>query len=192
MHSASILMLPGWTNSGPEHWQSHWERAHPEYRRVQQADWETPDRADWLRRIDAAILNSEPPIVLVGHSLGCIAAVSWAAGADPMSLARVVGAFLVAPADTERESAPKVLHSWRPVPLVRLAFPSLLVASRTDDSASFVRSESFARAWGSSLTDAGDAGHIHTAAGYGPWPAGQRLLDDFVARCFIEKPNQIR
>ena len=29
-----VLILPGLYNSGPEHWQSHWERAHPEFRRV--------------------------------------------------------------------------------------------------------------------------------------------------------------
>ena len=183
-------MLPGWTNSGPDHWQSHWERAHAEYQRVQQDDWERPDRADWLRKIDAEIRKNNPPIVLVGHSLGCIAAVEWAVSADSTSLSRVVGAFLVAPADTERRSAPEVLHPWRPVPLTRLRFPSLLVASRTDDSASFARSELFASAWGSSLIDVGDAGHIHPAAGYGPWPEGQRLLDDFIARLLTERPKQ--
>jgi len=32
---------------GPQHWQSLWERDHPEYRRVQQKDWDTPLREDW-------------------------------------------------------------------------------------------------------------------------------------------------
>jgi uncharacterized protein len=186
MDHASVLMLPGWTNSGPDHWQSHWERTHPHYRRVEQDDWEMPDREDWLRNIDAAVGASDPPIILVGHSLGCIAAVEWAARADGEAAGRVRGAFLVAPADTERQNAPEALLSWRPVPLATLPFRSVLVASRTDDSASFARSELFARAWGSTLIDAGDAGHIHTAAGYGPWSAGDQLLEDFVAGCLAD------
>ena len=178
-HHASILMLPGWTNSGPDHWQSHWERARPAYRRVEQDDWEKPDRDDWQRKIDAAIGATNSPVILVAHSLGCIAAVDWVA-AGSASLPSVRGAFLVAPADTERPNAPEVLQSWRPMPLIRLPFPSIVVASRNDDSASFSRSELFARTWGSRLVDAGNAGHIHTAAGYGPWPEGRVLLDEFV------------
>jgi uncharacterized protein len=190
--TVSVLMLPGWTNSGPDHWQSHWERAHPEYQRVQQENWDVPDPKAWLERIGAAVNHRLFPIVLVGHSLGCIASVSWAAGADARSVGQILGVFLVAPADTERENAPEVLHPWRPVPLIRLPFPSVVVASRTDDSASFARSEQFARAWGSKLIDAGDAGHIHTAAGYGPWPEGERLLADFLARLRAERSNQAR
>ena len=33
-----------------------------------------------------------------------------------------------------------------------------------------------AKAWGAELVDIGDAGHINTSAGYGEWPAGERLL----------------
>src|SRR5918998_1968651 len=102
MPRASVLMLPGWTNSGPEHWQSQWERAHPEYRRVEQANWDTPTRDDWLPTIARAIDEAAPPVVLVAQSLGCIAAVEWARQADPASITRVAGAFLVAPADVER------------------------------------------------------------------------------------------
>jgi predicted alpha/beta hydrolase family esterase len=38
-----------------------------------------------------------------------------------------------------------------------------------------------AQAWGSSLVDAGDAGHLNTDAGYGPWPAGERMLMNLAA-----------
>ena len=30
----AILIVPGWSGSGPSHWQTIWEREHPEYRRV--------------------------------------------------------------------------------------------------------------------------------------------------------------
>ncbi|WP_204314112.1 alpha/beta hydrolase, partial [Klebsiella aerogenes] len=28
MKSERVLLLPGWQNSGPDHWQSRWERLH--------------------------------------------------------------------------------------------------------------------------------------------------------------------
>jgi len=50
---------------------------------------------------------------------------------------------------------------------------------------SFARATQFAQAWGSSLVDAGDAGHLNTVAGYGPWPAGERILVDLVG-CVVD------
>ena len=182
MQRVSVLILPGWTGSGPEHWQSHWERAHPEYRRVEQENWDTPTREDWLPTIDRAISSATPPVVLVAQSLGCIAAVEWAARPDSESLSRVAGAFLVAPADVERKQAGRVVRQWRPIPMQRLPFPSVLVASRTDPYAAFGRSEEFAAAWGSELVDIGDAGHVNTASGHGPWPEGHRMLEEFISR----------
>jgi predicted alpha/beta hydrolase family esterase len=40
-----VLTLPGLLNSGPQHWQTHWGRQHPAWRRVAHDNWETPDRA---------------------------------------------------------------------------------------------------------------------------------------------------
>lgn len=182
MAGASVLMLPGWTNSGPEHWQSHWERAHPEYRRVEQTNWDTPTPEDWLPAIASAIAQAAPPVVLVGQSLGCLAAVHWAGQSDPAEIARVAGAFLVAPPDVERKNAGRVVRRWSPIPMKRLPFASVVVASRTDPYAAFARSEEFAAAWGSTLIDIGDAGHVNTASGHGPWPEGHQLLLDFIAR----------
>ena len=41
----NVLILPGWQNSGPEHWQSRWETLHG-FHRVDQHDWMTPRRGD--------------------------------------------------------------------------------------------------------------------------------------------------
>ena len=182
MTRASVLMLPGWTNSGPDHWQSQWERAHPEYRRVEQDNWDTPAPGDWLPNVSRAIAEAVPPVVLAAQSLGCLAAVYWAGRADAASINRVAGAFLVAPPDVERKNAGRIVKRWAPIPLKPLPFPSVVVASRTDPYAAFARSEQFAAAWGSDLIDIGDAGHINTASGHGPWPEGHELLRDFIAR----------
>jgi predicted alpha/beta hydrolase family esterase len=167
-----ILILPGYLNSDSDHWQSHWERDHPEYRRVQQRDWDAPVRAEWVAALDAAIAAAEAPPVLVAHSLGCVTIAHWAAAhARPIR-----GALLVAPADIEQPEFAALFATFAPVPLAPLPFPSILVASANDTYCSFARSEQFATAWGSRFVTLGLAGHINADAGYGPWPQGQRLL----------------
>jgi predicted alpha/beta hydrolase family esterase len=171
-----VLIIPGWGNSGPQHWQTLWERAHPQYRRIEQREWEWPDRDEWVEAIDAAIRASSDPPVLVAHSLGCIAIAHWVRVHSSGRAHDVAGAMLVAPADVEAVFAPDAVKGFAPVPLVRFGFPSVVVASRSDDYVSFGRATLFADAWGSSLADAGDAGHINTDAGFGDWPAGEEIL----------------
>ena len=67
----NVLILPGWQNSGPEHWQSRWETLHG-YCRVDQHDWVTPKRGDWMARLEEVVLGCNGPVALVAHSLGCI------------------------------------------------------------------------------------------------------------------------
>ena len=40
----------------------------------------------------------------------------------------------------------------------------------------------FAKAWGSELVFVGQAGHINTASGHGPWLEGRALLQRFCER----------
>ncbi|MGO4837630.1 alpha/beta hydrolase, partial [Rhizobiaceae sp. 2RAB30] len=49
-----ILMVPGYTNSGPDHWQSRWESKLSTARRVVQAEWSKPVRDDWTAALAAA------------------------------------------------------------------------------------------------------------------------------------------
>jgi len=174
-----VLIIPGWMNSGPDHWQSLWEAAHPAWQRVHQQDWDSPTVVDWVARLDEAIRVSRTPPVLVAHSLGCIAIAHWAAS---RSSVRVAAAFLVAPADVEQADTPIPLLPFAPIPLQALPFPTVVVASRDDPYATFDRAELLARAWGADLVDAGRAGHLNSAAGFGPWPAGEALLGALIAR----------
>ncbi len=50
---ADILIVPGWLNSGPDHWQSRWERNLKTARRIHQDDWHAPDRNAWVGNIVA-------------------------------------------------------------------------------------------------------------------------------------------
>ncbi|MBW3572432.1 MAG: alpha/beta hydrolase [Gemmatimonadetes bacterium] len=168
-----VLTVPGWTGSGPGHWQTLWERAEPRrVRRVEQRDWDAPRLDDWIRALDAAIAAEPASVVLAAHSLGCIAVAHWAAN----STRAIAGALLVAPADVERPDAPGAIRGFAPVPLRPLPFRSVLVASSDDEYLAMDRAAHFARCWGSELVPIGAAGHVNTAAGFGRWPEGERLL----------------
>ena len=67
---ADILIVPGYTNSGPDHWQSRWQSKLSTARRVEQAEWTKPVREDWTARVAEAVNEAERPVVLVAHSLG--------------------------------------------------------------------------------------------------------------------------
>jgi predicted alpha/beta hydrolase family esterase len=69
---------------------------------------------------------------------------------------------------------------WTPLPRQRLPFPSILVASRNDYAVTPERAAYFAELWGGRLVNIGDAGHINVAAGYGPWPQGETLLQELL------------
>jgi serine hydrolase len=167
-----VLILPGYQNSGPEHWQSLWQARHPEYRRVEQRDWEYPRREEWVGALHDAVKAAPAPVVFVAHSLGCHAVMQWAA----RHAHDVAGALLVAPPDVERPDALADVRDFGPIPLASLPFPSIVVASTNDPFAEFARARQWAAAWGSRLVSLGAAGHINAAAGYGPWPDGERLL----------------
>jgi predicted alpha/beta hydrolase family esterase len=175
---ATVLILPGWQNSGPDHWQSRWEALHG-YTRVQQSDWMQPLRGDWMVQLEEAVLATSGPIVLAAHSLGCILTAAWASHSRHTH--RIQGALLVAPGDSEREELRAALKSWSPVPLQPLPFRSLLLGSHDDPYCSFARAQQFAQAWGSEFVDYGHRGHVNAESGLGDWPEGQALLAQLCA-----------
>lgn len=177
MNASNVLLLPGWQNSGPVHWQSLWQATHG-YGRVEQHDWLRPLRGDWIARLEDVLLQQKEPAVLVAHSLGCLLVAAWAA--HSRNTHRVQAALLVAPGDAEREEMRPVLTSWSPIPLQKLPFKSILVGSRNDPYCSLERAKVFASAWGADFIDAGDQGHLNAESGLGAWPQGQALLKNLV------------
>jgi predicted alpha/beta hydrolase family esterase len=170
---APVLILPGYADSGPDHWQSHWERADRACRRVSQQDWLEPQLEDWLEALDRSVTACAAPPVLAAHSLGCALVAHWAG----RTRAPARGALLVAPADVDSPlRTDGVVRNFSPIPLVRLPFPSIVVASTDDPFVSIDRASEFAAAWGSRLVILERAGHINTDAGFGPWPEGRDLL----------------
>lgn len=182
MARVMTLILPGLSSSGPEHWQSHWERRDPTCRRVEQSDWEAPSCGDWVVQLDHAVAGARGDVALVAHSSACALVAHWAAVASPDSVRRVRGALLVAPSDPEGAHYPKGPSGFAPVPLSRLPFRSIVVASENDEYVSLAQARVYASAWGSELVGIGAAGHINSASGLGAWPVGYALLETLRGR----------
>ncbi|MES2946768.1 MAG: alpha/beta hydrolase [Pseudomonadota bacterium] len=164
-----FIIVPGWRDSGPGHWQSLWaERLHGAVR-VQQDDWVAPSRNAWVVSIARTILEQAEPVVVVAHSLGCIATTHL----PPEAVALIHGALLVAPADPERRA---VLSDFAPVPFQPLPYRSVLVASSNDPFCPVRLAGAYARAWGSEFVRMQNAGHINIESGHGEWPLGVALL----------------
>lgn len=176
MPTVTTLLLPGLFDSGPDHWQSHWQRSDPTCRRVEQADWATPRCVDWVATLDAAIEALDGPAVLVAHSSACALVAHWARGASTARLDRVRGALLVAPTDPDGPHYPAGPTGFAPLPMDRLPFASIVVASIDDRYVTPTRARQYAAAWGSTFVGIGAAGHINGASGLGAWPEGQALL----------------
>ena len=174
---ADILIVPGLGNSGPDHWQSRWQARIATARRIEQADWNNPDPADWTARIAAAVNASVRPVVLIAHSCGCAAVLR---AAPYFADGRVRGVFLVACTDSDDPAADEDVRCFAPMPLEKLAFPAMVIASRDDPYVSFERAEAICAALGARLADAGAAGHINAASGHGPWPEGLVSLAGFL------------
>jgi predicted alpha/beta hydrolase family esterase len=171
-----ILIIPGFGNSGPDHWQSRWERTLPVAQRIELGDWDCPVRASWVARIDTAVRACAVPPVLVAHSLGVIAVAWWAGLHD----APVHSALLVAPPDVAQADLPSEVRAFGAPPQARLRFPSVLAASSGDPFCDLARARALAEGWGARLIVLGDVGHVNTASGHGPWPQGERLLAELL------------
>ncbi len=129
-----------------------------------------PVSSAWVSAISRTILDRNEPVIVVAHSLGCIATVHL----PPEVQEHIVGALLVAPANPERRA---ILMDFAPVPARRLPYRSVLVASSNDSYCSVRTAGAYARAWGSDFVCLQNAGHINVEAGYGAWPLGLALLD---------------
>ena len=172
-----IVIVPGWRNSGPGHWQSLWAEQLPGARRVEQDDWDTPRRDAWVGQLARTVTEAAAhgnPVVVVAHSLGCIAT----AHLPPEVMQHIGAALLVAPADPERRG---VLADFAPVPYQPLPFRSLVVASSNDPYCPSRLAGAYARAWGSEFVRLNNAGHINVDSGHGPWPLGLGLLQSLLS-----------
>jgi len=167
-----VLVAPGLFGSGPDHWQSAWQRQFPRFSRVEQDDWSWPNLERWSRKVVETAIATNESVVIVAHSFGCLATVR----ASVFQSNLIAGALLVAPADPARFRVEDKL------PNATLDFPTTVVASSNDPWMPVDKAQRWAERWGSEFVRLDDAGHINVKSGYREWPQGLALLDQLCAR----------
>jgi len=167
----ATLLVPGYGGSGPEHWQTWFERQLPDSIRVSQLDCMTLDLPAWTAAIRWEIDRASEPVWIVAHGFGCLAAVQAASDFSD----RVSGAMLVAPYDPDSVRATALL------PETPLEFPSLMVSSTNNPYMRSDRAAFWAGFWNSAFVSTGAAGAIDPEAGFGPWQQGLEFFDHLKA-----------
>lgn len=169
----NYLIVPGLGNSGQAHWQTFFENSASNFTRIQQRDWEAPSCDDWIRTIDReASKYPLSSVVLIGHSMGCTAITHWYRQYQK----EIKGALLVAPSDLEAPAYTFPATGFTPIPLEKINFKTIVVASENDEWVSPERARFFATNWESEFISLGKSGHINVASGYGEWKEGLEIL----------------
>jgi predicted alpha/beta hydrolase family esterase len=166
-----ILIVPGLHGSGPDHWQSRWQRLYPYFERIEQAQWDVPDLAAWSEQLDRVLRISTQPALIVAHSFGCLTTVHCAASTAP----NILGALLVAPADPRKFGISEILRK------VKLPFASIMISSTNDPWMKSRCASYWASVWGSEFVNAGALGHINAESNLGDWRLGLSKLQCLAA-----------
>jgi predicted alpha/beta hydrolase family esterase len=166
----TLIVVPGWNNSGPGHWQSILAQKWPGAIRIEQEDWVEPSKDKWVSKLAHTILEQSGSVLIAAHSLGCTATVNL----PQRAVDRIHGALLVAPANPLRRP---VLERFAPVPLDRLPYQSTVVASDDDPYCPLDLAQHYAKSWGSEFICIPNAGHLNIESGYGNWPRAEALLN---------------
>lgn len=187
--SEVFLILHGWGGNKPAHWQEHLAakltEAGADVRYPKMPDPMNPEPGDWMEALHAALegIPDDAALTVLAHSLGAInwmhhAAMSEASPA-PHPGPKADRVLLVAPPYVIREipplDAPPGAADFFPPPLSKegiaaVARETVLVASDTDDYATFDQSAAYAAGLGIDIQKLPGGGHISPYYGYGEWP----------------------
>ena len=167
------IIIPGLNNSGEKHWQSQWENR-IDCVRLNQSNWSEPNLEDWLDVLSTTISKIDDELSLVAHSLGCVLVAHWMSRYQSDKIKAVL---LVAPADVDSdEHTPDVVRNFSPMPLVKVPYKSVLIASENDPYMSIERSRYFSQVWDTAFINVGKLGHINADSDLGEWEFGLNIL----------------
>ena len=161
-----VLIVPGLHGSGPQHWQTRWQRIYPSFERVEQVQWDVPDLDVWSEQLDQMLRRSFQPTLIVAHSFGCLATVHRAS----LGASHLVGALLVAPADPDKFGVAERVHD------IVLRCPSIMIGSTNDPWMDSQRATHWANLWQCEFINAGALGHINAESNLGHWQCGLSQL----------------
>lgn len=196
--SVRVLIIPGLRDSGPAHWQTWLQGQYANAVRVQQADWETPDLDTWSARITETLSrhSAQTDWVAVAHSFGTLAlAHHLGKTRDPSSTpdhvdasgvglrhGRIVAALMVAPAD------PRKFELEDRLPRRTLGIPLNVIGSENDPWMPLEDARAWAHTWGGGFRNLGQAGHINTESGFGPWLLARHKVDSLIRQQTRRQP----
>lgn len=172
------VIVPGLRNSDQNHWQTLWQSHLPQSRRIELAEWVTPDLEKWKEGIRHELESIQKPVILIAHSFGTLASAATAAE-QPEKIAAL---FLAAPADPDKFGIRHLL------PQENLGVSSKLIASSNDPWLSDDKAAYLALQWGSDFLRLKDVGHINSDSNLGLWPEGLRELQKLIRKA--HKNNQ--
>lgn len=201
-----FLILHGWGGNKPEHWQEHL------YRKLTEAgatvhypkfpNPTAPDLNAWQQTLQAELdeiaqRHGDAPVTVLAHSLGGINWMHYAAKSAAIGKLLADRVLLVAPPyvlpQAPPPDAPESVTMFFPPPLdpqaiARVARQTVLVASDTDDYATFDQSSGYAAKLNIPIEKLPGGGHISPYYGYGEWPW---VLEWAMARAdFPPQPNK--
>jgi len=181
MSRPMVLLIPGLSGAGPDHWQTRWAEERNDCIRVDQDTLDDPDPLRWLSRIDEAVDRASGPVVIVAHSLGCLAVAAWAL-LSKRATELNIEALLVAPCDPNQGKATALIQRFGCFAFTKLPIPTTVIASSDDPFSTLGRGHAIARTWGATVIEAGELGHIDTNSRLGSWRWGQDVLDRMLLR----------
>ncbi|BDI34029.1 alpha/beta hydrolase [Capsulimonas corticalis] len=180
-----FLILHGRGGSGPGHWQSHLAQdltnAGADVRYPQFPTPDDPDLTEWLRMLRGVLeqIPADAKLTVFAHSLGSILWMHHAAAFAENDGPKADRVLLVAPPYIVREiplaGQPTGTTRFYPPPMsaggiAAAGRETAIVASDTDDFATFAQTQAYAAALDIPIHLLCGAGHISPFYGYGAWP----------------------
>lgn len=178
----TYLILPGLGDSGPDHWQTYWLTKFPNAVKLVQDDWDEPKLDIWLDRLNETLDTIQSPVILIAHSLAVSLVLHWDKNRGSANH-KVVGALLVSPTDVESDDhVPATIRHFAPMPIHKLPFPAIVVASEDDPFVDMERAIYFGSKWGAELVNIGNNGHINSETKLAFWEEGQEILKKLIKK----------
>jgi predicted alpha/beta hydrolase family esterase len=188
MAETVFLLLHGWGGNKAEHWQEHLNNRLIEAGATvyypKMPNPAAPDLPAWLSRVQEelatiAVQSPGAALTVLAHSMGSITWMHLTAANGPTGSALADRVLLVAPPyilpQAPPPDAPASVTAFFPPPFVPAAVraaarETVLVASDTDDYATFDQSSGYAAKLEIPIHLLKGAGHISPYYGYGEWP----------------------
>jgi len=169
------LIVPDVHNNQLPHWQSLWEQTIPRTSRIRLHDWHTADWVKWRNSIIASLISIDEPVVLIAEGFGALAAASVAAEYP----GKVIAAFLVNPADTDKFDVRKKIPKQLPITT------SIVVSGKSTDEANAY----MALNWDTDFLQSNTLDSKSVDAFINYWPEGIQELNRLVSK--VQRNTQV-